>query len=191
MSSKHPPIEYKGRTLSILTLTAVQVLMGIIHAFSGILLLTSENWTALQTSALYEVYTLIFGVLIFVFAVLIWQGKKAGWIGTFAVSIFAAVADGLVLFNLPSIPGIPKELTLITISYSVLIIVCLLSNRVRKKFLINLWDGCVVGQSAAFPVTQIAGVVGYFNLGDPLYPFIAVLALRHKLEGIAAFNRYN
>jgi hypothetical protein len=134
MSTKHPPIEYKGRTLGILALAAAQVLIGIIHAFSGSLLLAYENWAALQATAAYDVYTLIYGLMVLVFALFIWQGKKAGWIGTFAVSIFAAVADGLVLLDLPSIPGIPKSLTLITISYSVFIVIYLSNSRVRKKF---------------------------------------------------------
>lgn len=135
VSNKHPPvIEYKGRTLGIIALTVAQVFIGVIHAFSGLLLLGSENWGILKATVAYDVYTLVFGVLVLVFAWFIWQGKKAGWIGTVAVSIFVAVVDGLALLNLPSVPGTPTFPAATEIAYCILIIAYLSTNRVRKKF---------------------------------------------------------
>jgi hypothetical protein len=86
MIKKQPPtITYKGRSLGILILVISQLIIGAIHAFFGLLLLAYENLSFLPTTAVYDVYTFIFGILVLVFAVFIWQGKKVGWIGTVAV----------------------------------------------------------------------------------------------------------
>jgi hypothetical protein len=77
----------------------------------------------------------VFGLLVLVFAVFVWQGKKAGWIGTIAVSLFVIAADTLTVLNLPSIPGIPKSAALTEIAYSILVIIYLSAGHVRKKFL--------------------------------------------------------
>jgi len=114
-----------------------QVFIGVIHVFSGLLLLGFENWGALKATAAYDFYTLIFGVLVLVFTWFIWQGKKAGWIGTVVVSIFVAVVDSLVLLNLPSVPGTPTFPAATEIAYSILIIAYLSTNRVRKIILSN------------------------------------------------------
>lgn len=102
---------------------------------SGILLLAFENLSFIQATAAYDVYTFVFGLLALVFAVFIWQGKKLGWVGTVAVSLFVIVADSLTLLDLPSIPGIPKFAGYTEIAYSVLIVVYLCGSRVRKKYL--------------------------------------------------------
>jgi len=74
-------------------------------------------------------------VLTVVFAVFIWQGKKAGWVGTIAVSLFVIVADSLTLLDLPSIPGIPKFAGFGEITYSILIMIYLCTRQVRAKYL--------------------------------------------------------
>ena len=78
---------------------------------------------------------IVFGSLTLVFAVFIWRGKKAGWIGTILVSLFVIVADSLTVLDLPSIPGIPKFPAATEIAYSIIVIVYLLQPHVRKKFL--------------------------------------------------------
>ena len=88
----------------------------------------------MQTTIIYDVYTLIFGVLVLVFAVLIWQGKKAGWVGTIAVSLFVIVADSLTVLNLPSIPGIPKSAAFTEIGYSILVVFYLSQRHVRSIY---------------------------------------------------------
>ena len=136
MSKKGPPvIMYKGRSLGIVVLTAAQIFIGSIHVFFGLLLLAFENLNFIQATVAYDVYTIIFGGLTVVFGAFIWQGKKAGWVGTIAVSLFVIVADSLTLLDLPSIPGIPKFAGSTEIAYSVLIIVYLCTRKVRKKFL--------------------------------------------------------
>jgi hypothetical protein len=136
MSKKQPPIiTYKGRSLGIVVLTAAQLLIGAIHAFFGLLLLASENLSALPATATYDVYTFVFGLVTLVFAIFIWQGKKAGWVGMIAVSLFVIAADSLTVLNLPSIPGIPKFPAYTEIPYSVLVIYYLSLRHVRRKFL--------------------------------------------------------
>jgi hypothetical protein len=135
MIKKQPPtITYKGRSLGILILVISQLIIGAIHAFFGLLLLAYENLSFLPTTAVYDVYTFIFGILVLVFAVFIWQGKKVGWIGTVAVSLFVITADSLTLLDLPSIPGIPKFAGFAEIAYSVLVLGYLLQTRIRKKY---------------------------------------------------------
>jgi hypothetical protein len=136
MSKKQPPIiPYKGRSMGIVVLTATQLLVGAIHAFFGLLLLAGENLSALPATVAYDVYTFAFGLLTLVFAVLIWQGKKAGWVGMIGVSLFVIAADSLTVLNLPSIPGIPKFPAYTEIPYSVLVIYYLSLKNVRRKFL--------------------------------------------------------
>jgi hypothetical protein len=134
MGNKRPPnISYKGRSLGVVVLTGAQLLIGAIHLAFGLILFTAEILTTQATLA-YDVYTIVFGLLVLVFAVFIWQGKKVGWIGTVAVSVFVIVVDTLAVLNLPSINGIPKFAAPTEIGYSVLIIIYLSLNRVRKKF---------------------------------------------------------
>ncbi len=135
MNSKRPQVTYRGKSIGIVALTAAQLLIGGIHISFGILLLISEDFASLQATVAYDVYTIVFGSLVAVFAVYIWQGKKIGWIGTVAVSIFVIAADSLALLDLPSIPGIPKLPAFTEIAYSLLILYYLLQKGVRKKFL--------------------------------------------------------
>jgi hypothetical protein len=135
MSRKQTSIIYKGRNMGIIILTAAQILIGVIHVFSGLLLFSYELKFNSQISISYDVYTFVFGLIVLVFAVFIWQGKKAGWVGTFAVSMFVIAVDSLTLLDLPSIPGIPKVPALTEILYSLLVIFYLLQWRIRRKYL--------------------------------------------------------
>jgi vacuolar-type H+-ATPase subunit I/STV1 len=136
MSKKQPQIPtYKGRSLGIVVLVVAQIIIGAIHAFFGLLLSAFENLSFLPATAAYDVYTFVFGLLALVFGVFIWQGKKIGWIGTVAVSLFVIAADSLTLLDLPSIPGIPKFAGFTEITYSVLVVGYLLQSGIRKKYL--------------------------------------------------------
>ena len=135
MVRKQPPtIIYRGRSLGIVILVFAQLIIGAIHAFFGLLLLAYENMSFLPATAVYDVYTFVFGLLALVFAFFIWQGKKVGWIGTIAVSLFVIATDSLTLLDLPSIPGIPKFAGFTEIIYSVLIVGYLLQTRLRRKY---------------------------------------------------------
>lgn len=78
MSGKLNPITYKGRSIGIVALTAAQLLIGAIHVFSGLWLLNSELAANTHVSIPYDVYTLVFGLLVLLFAGFIWLGKKVG-----------------------------------------------------------------------------------------------------------------
>ncbi|XHH09343.1 MAG: hypothetical protein ACFCUE_01595 [Candidatus Bathyarchaeia archaeon] len=134
MKSKQEPVTIKGRSLGITTLTVAQTLIGIIHVSAGLMLLGSELLMGTQVSIVYDIYTLTFGLLTIVFAVLIWQGKKLGWFGTIAISIFVIIADTLTVLNLPSIPGIPRFAAAGEIPYSLFVVFYLMLPHVRKKF---------------------------------------------------------
>ncbi|MGD6933925.1 MAG: hypothetical protein ACQCN5_06960 [Candidatus Bathyarchaeia archaeon] len=98
------------------------------------MLLSSELLLGTQVSIVYDIYTLAFGPLTLLFTVMIWQGKKLGWAGTIAISVFVIIVDSLTIFNLPSISGIPKFAAAGEIPYSVFLVFYLLLPRVRKKF---------------------------------------------------------
>ena len=134
MSAKRESILVSGRSLGIAILVAAQLLIGVIHVLFGFLLLASEN-SFLHATEAYDFYTIAFGMLTMVFAVLFWQAKKAGWVGTVAVSVFVSAADALVLLGLPSIPGIPIFAAPTEIGYSILVIAYLSSAQSRRKFL--------------------------------------------------------
>ena len=133
MTVKREPILVKGRSLGIAVLTAAQLLIGVIHLLLGIWLLSSEN-SFLHSTVAYDFYTIAFGTLTLFFGWLIWQGKRSGWIGTIAVSVFVSIADALTLANLPSIPGIPTFAAPTEIGYSIIVIVYLLQPHVKRKF---------------------------------------------------------
>ncbi len=140
MSKKPPAIIYKGRSLGIVILTVAQLIIGGIHVFFGLLLLAYENLLFIQTSIIYDFYTIIFSALTIVFAMFIWNGKKLGWVGTVAIAMFVIVADSLTLLDLPSIPGIPKFAGFGEITYSVLVLGYLLQVGVRRKYFISSRD---------------------------------------------------
>ena len=141
MNNAHPSVEYKGRSLSIILLITAQVLIGSIHVLFGFWLLTA-TWTpsssgifgSSPTPDIYSVYTIVFGFLTLLFAVLLWLQKRGGWVGTFAISVFVIVADSLTLLDLPSIPGIPKIAGYGEITYSILVILYLFQDHVRTKY---------------------------------------------------------
>ena len=134
MSGKREPITYKDRSLGIITLTVAQLLIGTIHLIIGLTLLAAEISTSQGTLA-YDVYTVAFGSLVLVFTAFIWQGKKTGWVGTYAVLLFVILVDSLTVLGLPSIPGIPSFAAPTEIGYSILVIIYLALPHVRRKFL--------------------------------------------------------
>jgi len=129
---------YKGRILGIVVLTVAQFLIGSIHVFFGVLLLSASSSAAFiisaQPSLIYSIYTLVFGVLTLICAYGIWRGKNWGWHGTVAVSLFVIAADALALLNLPSIPSIPKMAAAVEIAYSLAVSLYLSQKRVRAKY---------------------------------------------------------
>ena len=134
IGGKREPIIYKDRSIGILVLTVAQLFIGVIHVLFGLLLLSTET-SIFHATVPYDIYTILFGFSISVFAILIWQGAKEGWFGTVAVSLFVIAADALTVLNLPSIPSIPTFAAPTEIVYSTIIVAYLLQPSVRKKFL--------------------------------------------------------
>ena len=129
---------YKGRILGIVVLAVAQFTIGVIHVFSGFLLLFASPSTTFILSAqlpeIYSIYTLAFGVLTLIFTYGIWRGRSWGWNGTVAVSLFVIVADALTLLNLPSIPGIPKLAAAAEIVYSLIVLLYLSQKHIRAQY---------------------------------------------------------
>jgi len=134
-NTQHPT--YKGRSIGIVTLTLAQSMIGSIHVFSGLWLLTTGSSADFAVSAqsplIYSVYTLIFGLLTLIFASGIWLERSWGWIGTITVSILVVVADALTLLGLPSIPDIPRSAAAAEIAYNLIVVLYLSQPRVRMK----------------------------------------------------------
>jgi hypothetical protein len=131
------PLTYKGRSLGIIVLVALQLLVGAIHILFGLWLLSAPRIVPLFGQAIgpdvYSVYTVVFGLLTLIFTGGIWLEKSWGWIGTVAVSIFVIVADSLTLLDLPSIPGIPKFAAVPEIAYSLGVVLYLSQSHVRAR----------------------------------------------------------
>ena len=125
---------YKGRILGIVVLTVAQFLIGSIHVFFGVWLLSATSDISAQSPLIYSIYTLVFGLLALICAYGIWRGKSWGWHGTVAVSLFVIAADALTLLNLPSIPGIPKPAAIAEIAYSLAVLLYLSQKHVRAKY---------------------------------------------------------
>ena len=134
MNTNKPQIFVKGRPLGFFILISAQLLVGAIHVIFGLLLLAFEVSSPFSSTVVYDIYTFLFGLLVIIFSIYLWQGKKIGWIGTITISLFVIAADSLTLLNLPSIPGIPKFPALAEIGYSVLVISYLSLGYVRMRF---------------------------------------------------------
>ena len=126
----------RGRTIGLFFFTCVQFLIGGIHVFFGLWLISATaNFSSLQqTTQIYNIYTLAFGLLVLLFTYGIWKGKKWGWTGTVAALLFVTVVDALTLLNLPSIPGIPNFAAGAEIVYSVLVLLYLSQRHVRTGY---------------------------------------------------------
>lgn len=128
MSTPIKPPTFRGRSIGVTVLTVSQLLIGVIHIFSGLLLFIFEDFSALPVTAVYDVYTFFYGILVAVFAVFFWKNKLAGWFGTVGVSLFVIIADSFRLLDLPTIPGIPRAPAFAEIAYSVIVVGYLLSR---------------------------------------------------------------
>lgn len=126
---------FRGRFFGIVVLIAIQLIVGVIHVAFGLVMLSgnlSASFT--MTPTVYSVYTLVYGSLTFVFACLLWTGKRLGWIGTVFVSLFVIVADTLTVLNLLTYLGIPKVAAIGEIPFSILVLAYLLQHHVRTKY---------------------------------------------------------
>lgn len=127
---------FKGRFLGVAVLVAVQLIIGVIHVVFGFAMFSgSFSVVAVSVTPLvYSVYTATYGLLTLLFAYLVWVGKRSGWIGTAAVSLFVILADTLTVLGLLTALGIPPLAAVGEIPFSILVITYLLQPHVRTKY---------------------------------------------------------
>jgi len=127
---------FKGRFLGVAVLVAVQFSIGVIHVIFGFALLSgSFSVAALSVTPLvYSIYTSAYGLLTLLFTYLVWVGKRLGWIGTVAVSLFVILADTLTVLDLLNVLGIPKFAAVGEIPFSTIVLGYLLQPHVKAKY---------------------------------------------------------
>jgi hypothetical protein len=126
---------FKGRFFGIVVLVAIQLIVGVIHVAFGLVMLSGNLSTSFtMTPTVYSIYTLVYGSLTFLFACLLWMGKRSGWIGTVLVSLFVIAADTLTALNLLTYLGIPKSAAIGEIPFSIIILTYLIQSHVRTKY---------------------------------------------------------
>ncbi len=128
ISNTRPLPTFAGRSIGIVVLVFVQSLIGVIHIFFGLWLLSAS-----AVGFLYNLYTTVFGVVTLFFAFGFWIGKSWGWLGTVSALLFVTIADVLTLLNLPSMPGIPKFAAFAEIIYSLILLLYLFQPHIRDK----------------------------------------------------------
>ena len=134
--NKPSDLSFRGRSLGIVILVAIQFVVGIIHTIFGFMML-SGNFSATSFSlepAIYSIYTLVYGCLTLIFTYLLWLQKRSGWLGTIVVSLFVIFADTLTVFNLLSVLGIPKTAAIGEIPFSIMVIAYLVQLHGRSKY---------------------------------------------------------
>jgi hypothetical protein len=130
MSSGERIPRFQGREIGFVILVLVQFLIGFVHSFFGLGLLFVSN-----TNTIYDVYTIVFGLLTLFFTYGLWRQRSFGWIGTFGTLLFVAIADALTLLGLPSVPGIPVLAGVPEIAYSAIVLLYLIQPQVRAQVL--------------------------------------------------------
>ena len=159
MNNAHSPITYKGRSLGIVLLTAVQSLVEFIHVLFGFWLLIAPRITPFvsiigsssSAADIYSFYTIIFGFLTLLYArfcidcrsVGVGQAPSQSWSLLLLLFFFT-------LLDLPSVPGIPKFACYDEITYSVLVIFYLVQSHIRAICKINLDISELNPQNAIF-----------------------------------------
>ena len=134
--NKPPDLSFRGRSLGIVILVAIQFVVGVIHTIFGFMML-SGNLSAASFSlepAIYSIYTLIYGCLTLIFTYLLWLQKRSGWLGTIVVSLFVIFADTLTVFNLLSLLGIPKTAAIGEVPFSITVIAYLVQGHIKSKY---------------------------------------------------------
>ena len=138
-----PSLLYRGRPIGVLVTVISQLLIGIMHLFFGMWMLSTQITpfadpiTPTAGLEIYSLYTIVFSLLTIAFAVPLWVQKLWGWAGTIGVALFVIVADTLTLLDLPSVPGIPKFAGFVEIAYSVVIVLYLVQEHVRARYRIS------------------------------------------------------
>ncbi|MDG6221901.1 MAG: hypothetical protein QCH99_01410 [Candidatus Bathyarchaeota archaeon] len=137
MKKSKKQVTFKQRYLGIVFFAIVQAIVGTIHLFFGLALISGNfSFSTYPTMFSYSIYTLVYGSLTIIFTYWIWEEKQLGWIGTVTISLFVITVDSLAVFNVTNFLGIPapKVAAIGEIPYSMLALVYLLQNHVRAKY---------------------------------------------------------
>jgi len=131
MQHQQPPT-FRGRSIGITTVSALQFLIGGFHVFFGFWLLTASQsitpFFSLESSTIYCIYTITFGLGTAILSCGIWLQRNWGPLGTIALSMFVVIVDSLAVLDLPTIPGVPKFAALTEILYSIVVSAYLLQQ---------------------------------------------------------------
>ncbi|WGM89300.1 MAG: hypothetical protein IAX21_07050 [Candidatus Bathyarchaeota archaeon] len=137
MKKSKKQVTFKQRYLGIVFIVIVQAIVGTIHLFFGLALISGNfSFSTYPTMFSYSIYTLVYGSLTIIFTYWIWKEKQLGWIGTVTIALFVITVDSLAVFNVTNFLGIPapKVAAIGEIPYSMLALVYLLQNHVRAKY---------------------------------------------------------
>ena len=128
-------VTIRGRFLGIAVLVSILIIIGIIHVFVGFAMISGYYLVSFSSEPLaYSVYTFVYGLFTFLFSYMLWTGKRSGWIGTIAVSLFVIFADILAALDLFSFLGIPPIAAIIEVPFYMLILAYVLQNHVKAKY---------------------------------------------------------
>ena len=101
-------VTFKNRYLGVVFLVVVQAIVGVIHLFFGLVMISGIfSFNMYPTLMSYSIYTLIYGFLTILFTIWLWKQKRLGWIGTVAIALFVITVDSLAVFNVTNFLGIP------------------------------------------------------------------------------------
>ena len=131
------PITYRGRYLGLSVLVIIQIINGLIHTISGLVLILGSRipmTSSTNEPLVFSIYTLTFGILTIFFTVLLWKGKRWGWIGTILISFFVIIADTLTILDLVTFLGIIKTAGIGEIPYCMVIIFYLIQNHIISEY---------------------------------------------------------
>lgn len=137
MKKSKNDVTFRGRYLGILVLVIVLSIVGFVHVFFGLALISGNlHFGSYSTALIYSVYTFVYGFLAVFFSYLLWKEKRTGWIGTVSILIFVIVVDTLAVYNLSNILNVPAPnfAAIGEIPFSILILAYLFQDHIRSKY---------------------------------------------------------
>jgi len=137
MKKSKNDVTFRGRYLGILVLVIVLSIVGFVHVFFGLALISGNlHFGSYSTALIYSVYTFVYGFLAVFFSYLLWKEKRTGWIGTVSILIFVIVVDALAVYNLSNILNVPAPnfAAIGEIPFSILILAYLFQDHIRSKY---------------------------------------------------------
>ena len=123
------PDSFNGLYPGVFVLVILHFLFGAIHAAIGLNLVFVASG-----ELIYNIYTFVYGVLNLIFAYGLWSGKKSGNLGTTIVSLFLIVVDTSEVLGGSLITGVPRDVALSEIVYSLVVMWYLFQPKIIRLF---------------------------------------------------------